>query len=358
MKIKYFLLLLIILSSCKDDISNGNFRNENYVFYQENGKAGEWLKINPELEIDLPKSHSTYFFPNGNRFAELKVIDSFPNRILKYFNLEDKLIRTVEFKSDSIVSKVFENGHYKGYHSNLGLQQSEGLFENNMYQGKWKFYHKDGKTIKQIVEYVNDTLHGIREDYWENGNIKSSVNIINGKHNGESRHYFENGDLEEKNILKDGVLHGSMIKYYKNKNIESERKYWNGELIDSCKSYYENGQLRLLQFFDLDTISMKKSGTQINYYPSGKIEAEITYNDNIANLKRYYESGNLEEISTKINDKHHGEVTVYHENGNKKIEGITSEGYYNGKFKFFNKSGKLEKTVNYDLGEPLDSIMH
>lgn len=357
MKIKYFLFLLIILSSCKDDISNGKFRNENYVFYQEEGKVGEWQKINPELEIKLPKSHSTYFFPNGNRYAELKVIDSFPNRIIKYFNKEDKLIRTTTYKQDSVFNTIYEDGYYKGFHSNLGFLKSEGKIENGMSQGEWNFYRKD-ETLKQTVSYVNDSLQGMRKDYWENGNIKSSVNIINGKHNGESLHYFENGNLQEKNILKNGELHGSMVKYYKNKNIESERKYWNGELIDSCKSYYENGQLRFLQFFDLDTISLKKSGTQINYYPNGKVEAEVTYSNNIANLKRYYESGNLEEISTKISDKHNGKVTVYHENGNKKIEGIVSDGYYHGKFKFFNKSGILEKTVNYDLGEPLDSIMH
>jgi antitoxin component YwqK of YwqJK toxin-antitoxin module len=358
LKIQYLLLLFLIFSSCKDDVSDEKYRNENYVFYKEDGKAGKWQKINPELEIKLPKSHSTYFFPNGNRYAELEVIDSFPNRIIKYFNKQDKLIRTVEYKSDSMVNRVFANGYYKGYHSNLGLIQSEGLIGNHMYQGKWKFYYEDGETIKQIVEYINDTLHGIREDYWRNGNLKSTVNIINGKHNGESLHYFENGNLQEKNNLKDGELHGSMVKFYKNKNIESERKYWNGELIDSCKSYYENGQLRLLQFFDLDTITMHKSGTQINYYPNGKIEAELIYNENIANIKRYHESGELEEISTKVNDQHNGQVTVYYKNGNKKIEGIAKNGYYNGTFKFFNKSGKLEKTVNYNLGEPLDSIIY
>jgi antitoxin component YwqK of YwqJK toxin-antitoxin module len=358
LKIKYFLLLLIILSSCKDDISNQKFRNENYVFYQEDGKAGEWQKINPELEKKLPKSHSTYFFPNGNRFAELKVIDSFPNRILKYFNTEDKLIRTVEFKSDSMVNRVFENGNYKDYHSNLGLQQSEGLIENHLYQGKWKFYHKDGETIKQIVEYVNDTLNGVREDYWENGNLKSAVNIINGKHNGSSLHHYENGDLEEKNNLKNGELHGSMVKYYKNKNIESERKYWNGELIDSCKSYYENGQLKLLQFFDLDTITMYKSGTQINYHPNGKLKAKASFSGNKSSITIYHENGTVQEVSEKINDKHHGLVTVYHENGQKSLEGIAKSGYYDGGFKYFDKSGKLIKTVNYGLGQPIDSIMH
>lgn len=358
MKIKYLLLLFVIFSSCEDDVSDEKYRNENYVFYQEDGKTGKWQKINPELEIKLPKSHSTYFFPNGNRYAELKVIDSFPNRLLKFFNKEDKLIRTIKFKSDSVVSKVFENGNYIGYHSNLGLIQSEGLFENNLYQGKWKFYHEDGETIKQIVEYVNDTLHGIREDYWENGNLKSKTFNIKGKLNGKSIHYYKSGKTKETNSLINNKFHGVLKHYFKNGNIEYTRNYWNGELIDTCKTYFENGQLKLLQFFDLDTISMKKSGTQINYYPSGKMEAKIAYNNNASSLKRYYESGELEETSTKINNKHHGKLTVYHKNGNKKIEGIASNGYFNGAFNFFDKSGKLEKTVNYDLGKPLDSIMH
>lgn len=359
MKIKHFLLLLIIITSCRDDISNKNYRNENYVFYQENGKAGEWLKIDPNLEIKLPKSHSTYFFSNGNRYAELEVIDSFPNRIIRYFSKkDDNLIRTSSYKSDSLASNVFENGYYRQYHSNLGFLQSEGLIENWMLQGKWKFYRSDGRTIKQIVEYVNDTLHGIRKDYWENGNIKSKATNIKGKQNGESFHYYENGSLREKNILKDGDLHGSMIKYHKNESIESERKYWNGELIDSCKSYYENGQLRLLQFFDLDTITMKKSGTQINYNPNGRIKAKTSFNGEKSNITLYHDNGTVKEVSNKLNDKHHGHVIVYHENGNKIIEGTAKNGYYNGTFKYFDESGKLIKTVNYDLGKPIDSIMH
>ncbi|WP_231892006.1 hypothetical protein, partial [Tenacibaculum ovolyticum] len=63
---------MTIFSSCQEDIFNKKFRNENYVFYQEEGKTGKWLKIKPNLEIKLPKSHSTYFFPNGNRYAELE----------------------------------------------------------------------------------------------------------------------------------------------------------------------------------------------------------------------------------------------------------------------------------------------
>lgn len=357
MKIKHFIIILITFSSCKDDIHNKKYRNENFVFYQENGKKGEWLKIDPQLKIKLPKSHSTYFFPNGNRYAELEVIDSFPNRILKFFNKKDKLMRTCKYRSDSIESEFYENGYYTQYHSNVGLIQSEGLIENNMSQGKWKFYRKDG-SLKQIVHYVNDTLMGMRKDYWKNGNLESSVNITNGIHNGKALHYYENGNLKELNTLKNGEFHGPMIKYYQNGNVESARTYWKGKLIDTCKSYYESGQLKLLQFFDLDTVTMSKSGIEINYYPNGNLNAKASFNGNKSNITIYHENGTIQEVSEKINGKHHGNVTVYHENGYKKLEGIAKSGYYNGSFKFYNKYGRLIKTVNYDLGQPIDSIIH
>ena len=52
---------------------------------------------NPDLDIERPKSLSTYFFPNGSRYAELEVIDSFHNRVIKYFNKKDELKRTIKY---------------------------------------------------------------------------------------------------------------------------------------------------------------------------------------------------------------------------------------------------------------------
>uniref|UniRef100_UPI00404A946D toxin-antitoxin system YwqK family antitoxin n=2 Tax=Flavobacterium sp. TaxID=239 RepID=UPI00404A946D len=358
MRIRYLLPLLIILSSCDDDISNSKFRNENYVFYQENGKAGVWQKIDPALEIKLPKSHSTYFFPNGNRYAELEVIDSFPNRVIAFYNKNDKLTRTVTYKSDSIVHDVFVNGNFKSYYSSLGFLKSEGLIEKQMWQGEWKYYWNDGKTIKKILHYVNDTLQGMREDYWENGNLMMRVNMIDGKKNGESVYYYENGNLEERSFFKNGSFHGSMVLYFENKNIKSERKYWNGRLIDTCKTYFENGQLSLMQVFDLDTITLKNSGKQINYYPNGNMKAKVSFNDDASNITVYYENDMVKTVSNKLDNKVHGHYVQYHENGNKMFEGFAKSGYYNGKFKYFDKSGKLIKTVNYDFGKSIDSIMH
>ncbi|WP_283637029.1 toxin-antitoxin system YwqK family antitoxin [Aquaticitalea lipolytica] len=355
-----FVLILITLSSCKDDISNENFRNENYVFYQENGKAGKWQKINPELEIKLPKSNSTYFFPNGNRYAELIVVDSFPNRIIKYFNKEDKLNRTTIYKSDTVFNTIYEDGYYKGYHSNIGLLQSEGFIENNMNQGKWIFYREDGETIKQIVEYVNDTLNGVREDYWENGNLQSKLNYVQGKQNGEAFHYYESGELEEENHLKNGELHGAMKYYYKSGIVESDRNYWNGERIDTCKSFFENGHIKRLQINNLDTLTMKSSGKEFVYYESGELKAVVDFIDLEANgnLTIYNKKGVVIERSVKKNNKHQGLFTIYYDSGIKQLEGNANDGLYDGKLSYYDKNGKLTKIVNYDNGTALDSIMH
>ena len=229
-----------------------------------------------------------------------------------------------------------------------------------MYEGKWKFYHKDGETIKQILEYVNDTLNGIREDYWGNGNLKSTVNIVKGKQIGESLHYYENGNLEEKNVLKNGILHGSMIQYYKNGNVESERKYWNGELIDSSKTFFENGKIERLQKNNLDTLTMKSSGKVYVYYESGELKAIGDFIDNETNgsLIIYNKKGVVIERSEKRNNKHQGIFITYYDSGIKQLEGKANDGFYDGKLNYYNKNGKLIKTVNYDNGTALDSIMN
>lgn len=360
MKTTYLLFFLIILSSCKDDISDENFRNENYVFYKEKGKAGKWQKINPELEIQLPKSHSTYFFPNGKRYAELEVKDSFHNRILKFYNKKDKLIRTTKYKSDSVVKTIYENGYYKSYHSNFGLLQSEGFVENNMYQGEWKFYRKDGKTVKQIIGYKNDTYHGIRIDYWENGKKKDSTTYVSGKIMGKAIHYYENGALEEINFLKDNKTHGKSIRYHPNGNLQAECTYWNGKKMDTCKFYYENGVLKALEIIVLDTISLSSTFITNRYLESGELEKIVEMKDGEPNgkAKLYYKNGNLaQEFKLKGKVKY-GNAKVYYETGELWYKGLVKDNNLDGEIKYYDKNGKLIKTVIGKNGIAIDSIIH
>lgn len=356
---KYLFILLIILSSCKDDISNKKFRNENYVFYQENGNNGKWLKIDFESEIKLPKSISTYFFSNGNRYAELKVIDSFPNRIIKFFNKEDKLTKTDIYKSNSIVNTIYKNGYYKSYHSNKGSLRFEGLIKDNKRQGKWKSYRKDGKAIDQIIEYNNDTLHGLKEDYWEKGNLKSRTHYINGKQNGKTYHYYENGKILEESCFNKGKRHGTISKYYPNGKLQSKCNYWNDIVKDTCRVYYENEKLKSLAIIKLDTITSISNRVLYEYYQTGVLKKSTETKDQQPNgkIKTYYKNGNISREYNQVNDIINGEIIEYHKTGGIKSIGYIRNNLYQNSIKNFNEKGELFSTIIIENGVAIDTII-
>ena len=352
---------MIIFSSCKEDIFNKKFRNENYVFYQEDGQIGEWLKINRNLEIKLPKSHSTYFFPNGNRYAELKIIDSFPNRIIKYFDKEnDKLKLINKYKSDSLIKEIYQNGYNHQYYSNLGNLKSEGIIQNHLFQGIWKFYRKDGKTIKQILEYNNDTLNGIREDYWGNGNLKTKTTNIKGKLNGKTFHYHENGQIEESKYLKDGKIHGFLTEYFENGKLKSKCKYWFGKKKDTSKFYYENGNIEKLAIIKLDTISgLSLSKVIFEYYKTGEFKQVFKSKDSTltGKVKVYYKNGNISHEYYLKNNIIVNKIISYYETGGIKIIGFVKNNNLDRHIQHFNKKGKLLKTIIVKNGVAIDSII-
>ena len=356
----WYLFITIILFSCKDDITNKRYRNENYVFYQEDGKEGEWRKIDPLKEPDLPKSLSTYFFPNGSKYAELEILDSFPNRIVKYYDFSERLTHTNKYSLDSLIETRFFDGYYYGYYSNLGLLEAEGLIKNGLNQGKWKFYWKDGKTLKQIVKYANDTVNGIREDYWDNGNLKSKVYKINGVLNGECFHYYKNGQLEEHSFWKDGKFNGKSVRYHKNGVVQAKCQYWNDIAIDTCKFYYNDGVLKGIEINQIDTVTNKLSKIVANYYQNGKLKQSFKkINEHYDGpIKVYYKNGKLSHEITFIDGKREGFSYEFFENGGIKYKALYVNDLIEGEMQEFDKNGKLIKTHIAENGEKVDIIIH
>ncbi|QXP78725.1 MULTISPECIES: toxin-antitoxin system YwqK family antitoxin [Winogradskyella] len=359
MKITYYLLLSIILLSCKDDISDDRFRNENFVYYKEDGKSGEWLKIKPNFQKELPKSHSTYFFPNGNKFLELIVLDSFHNRIYNFYNKDQKLTRIKTYKSDSIYKEIYKNGYFQGYYSNLGTLHSEGLVEKNKKQGKWNYYYEDGINIKQIAEYNNGELQGVIKDFWQNGNLKSISNWNNGIELGEGIIYHENGKIDEKHFIKDGKIHGKIEQFYSTGSKRFWANSWYGIVKDTSMYFYENGALEKLTLVSLDTISKISNGKEFTYYSNGKLKTESDVkNDKLNGVSiTYYENENIKEWMQLKNNMLNGKYIEYYETGEKKQELKAKNKYLTDNIYFFDKKGIIIKTLIAESGVIVDSII-
>lgn len=304
MKTFYLILSILILYSCKKerDINDSKYRNSNYIFYKENGQEGYWQKISENSNFKYNKGTLNNYYDNGNKFGELEISDSFFNRIEKFFNKEtSELTKTIWYKDNLEYKRAYENGYQKYYYSNKGLIiNEEGFVKKNLEQGLWKrYWNEDGK-LKEIINFKDGKPHGERKNYWKNGNLKSSAYWDSGLQSGKGFFYYENGNLEESNYRFNEKLHGVYKAYYPDKTLKTHCNYWNNHPLDTCRNYYPNGNLKKLELYKLDTISLSSSGKAFFYYESGKLQTEtevLNYKPN--GIAKYYnKQGKLIEIIT------------------------------------------------------------
>lgn len=345
--------------SCQDDINDQRFRNENYVYYEEDGKPGKWLLIKNNSNQKPPKSRTTFFFPNGNKYLELSVLDSFPNRIYKFYDKENRLTRIKTYKSDSVFKETYNNGYFQGYYSNLGNLHSEGLIKNNLKQGKWNYYYEDGLSTKERAEYKNGKLNGVHEEFWRNGNSKSLSNWKNGLEFGEGRIYHENGNIYENHFIKNGKIHGRIEQYYPNGAKRFWANSWLGIVKDTSKYFYETGILQNLKLVTIDTITRISKGNEFTYYPSRRLKtnSEIK-NDLLHGISiTYYENGNKKEWIEFKNNRLNGKYIQYYESGEKKQVLKGKDKYLLDDVYFYDKNGIVNKTLIVEKGIIVDSIV-
>jgi len=359
-KIIFSFAFLLLINSCSETIGDSEFRNTKYVFYQEEGKAGYWQKISKNSDFKYKKGELTYFYANGNKFAELEIIDSFPNRVEKFYDKKERLVKTIWREQDSIMKIHLENGYFKHNYSSIGPLIREGLVENHLEQGVWRKYRKEDGTLRQIIEMKDGLEHGKRENYWSNGNLKDLTYWEKGEQIGEYIIYHENGNMNEKSFTKRGEIHGSLEQYYSNKALQFTGTYWYGILKDTAKTYYENGILKNLKVRSLDTISKITTGMEYRYYPNGKMKAKSDTKNGLPDGIKvsYYENGNIKDWGEVTQNKLNGKIKLYYETGIKQIEGTIKGNMFVSNVKYFDERGKITKTMIVENGEFIDSILH
>lgn len=132
-------------------------------------------------------------------------------------------------------------------------------------QGNYIKYDAAG-TIIEEAEYINDTLHGRRILYFENGQPQYVENYNMGEFSGLYQAYYESGALELSGKYSKGAMNGEWI-----------RNYPNGQQMETVifKDNQENGPF-------------------VEWHKNGNKKAEGAYLDG---------------------DKEHGELLLYDESG-------------------------------------------
>ena len=137
-----------------------------------------------------------------------------------------------------------------------GLETIENRDDRNnlveMYTRNKETYAKQGNyirydaagTVVEKAEYVNDTLHGNRILYFENGKPQYVENYDRGKFSGLYQAYYDSGELELSGEYVDGAMSGEWVRNYKNGQQMETVLFKDNQENGPFTEWHENGHLK------------------------------------------------------------------------------------------------------------------
>lgn len=287
-------------------------------FFDINGKL--LFKSNYETKKEVVdsetiyKTHSTQFYPNGNK---------------------------------SVIGTLL-NGQKNGHEMQLytgGAIKANTNYDLGVKEGRFEVFSENRKLLQKGTYHKNE-LEGELLSYYPSGELKNKAQFKNGHPDGEMFDYYKNGVIKREAFYARDTLHGAFKTYYENEALESEGEYKKGKLEGVYKEFNNNNTLHLSRFyvnglkegeekiFDRENNLINHNhyqkdvfhGVCFTYYPSGKPHKKLTFDRGIKTGTHfiYYENETLTEVL--ITDA--------------KGQKINSKNY--------NVSGQLEQSVIYD----------
>lgn len=177
--------------------------------------------------------------------------DGQPKGVFNYYAIEGHLSAKVNFMNDSLSSTemYFDNGNV----------MAKGKFINQMKQGKWFTYTRDGNLLN-IFNFDRGAMHGKQYLYYplnpETQQVKlmEEYNCKNGLKNGVWKQYFKLGTVKSEGFYKMGKKEGIFTYYFLDGSIDSKGLFKNnlkhgpwlfydGENKNMIKINYNNGEV-------------------------------------------------------------------------------------------------------------------
>jgi len=375
---------------------NGNKKGEiNYLAGEPDGAVSTWYMNGQKKEEYFSSNgkkegiHNTWFENGQKRFEHTYV----KGRL----NGSSSIWYSVGQKKESGNYKNGEPSGYFTFWNENGQRREEGSFDAGKKEGLYTYWHDNGQK-RQEIYYRIGKRNGETTVWWPNGQKKKTGTNKDGKPIGQWNYWSENGTLlkgkkstkkPKKIPLKrenattpapikqqDGPYatltpapikqqDGPYATFYDNGMIKEKGRYLKGKKEGEWRSYNSKGQVLQLEIYSAGKITdFKKPGVikkYVTYHDNGRIKGEGVVNngERDGEWKIYNQKGDLAKIAYfdfgELIVERQTDITKdlvdYHDNGRIKAEGKTFYGHRDGKWKFYNESGKLSKTAYYLLGE-------
>ncbi len=158
--------------------------------------------------------------------------------VFKYFSASDS-------KNPIIIKKYHKNDDLADvqFFTPSGVIESEGMMRGKNREGKWLFYHGNGKSVMSEENYKNGKLDGPYKTFFANGEPTEITSYKNGLQHGNYKKYSIKGFLYQDFNYANGKLNG-MATYFSRKTGDIIKKgHYKDDLRVGTWENYVDGEL-------------------------------------------------------------------------------------------------------------------
>ncbi len=214
------------------------------------------------------KTYLFIFFISGicsiNAQSKLNQMDSNGNRhgVWKKYYSNDRVryVGKFEHGKEIGVFKYFSASNsdnpiiIKKYHTNdaladvqfftpSGVIESEGMMRGKNREGKWLYYHPDGKSVMGEENYLNGKLDGSYKTFYAKGEPTEITSYKNGLQDGNYKKYSIKGFLYQDFNYSKGKLNGMAIYYSRKTGDMIKKGPYSDDLRVGTWENYVDGEL-------------------------------------------------------------------------------------------------------------------
>jgi antitoxin component YwqK of YwqJK toxin-antitoxin module len=215
------------------------------------------------------------------------------------------------------------------------------------------FYKNEKITI--FIDYIKGKkIHAL--GYWDNKNKYQETFFNGSKRNGWDIKWFKNGQKKSQIYYENGVFFSPVIDWYEDGKIKSIINFKTKGSKEFVKAWYKNGNLEDDSYNPNDSSDAR---IDKEYYDNGQLKSESIYNAGKQKYNLYYSNGK-KVCEGNIYNALWGQLGKWQEwydTGTKKREYFFNDSIPNikeGKWKWWDKNGKLIKEETYKNNELID----
>lgn len=375
-----------------------------YVADKKNGYRTTYsgtVVLKKEAFINDVKSGNTeQFYASGKLKEQIPYVDGREKGLGYVYDTTGMIIGLKTYKAgvlvkDQRINRVDERGNRMGiwmtFYPNMQTKD-EGLYEDDLKHGYWKYYRKDGNLIRvekwihgvlvqdaeevakidirreidpqtgrvvAIGGYRNGQKDGVHRSYDENGNITGATIYANGivlaeglydeegRRQGQWKFYYETGTLKEEGNYKNDKREGVWKYYFEDGELE-EMGSFRADMPDGIwRWYYPNKQLRLEEEF----VDGFEDGPSVEYGDTGQVIAQGNYIEGFKDGTWVYNIGSITETGKYFEGEKQGIwKQIYKDNGKPAFEGEYLNGVPNGFSRHYYSNGLPKRKGKYVMG--------